>query len=113
MHEISICEALLDQVVARRALLRFDQVRRVRVEIGRLSCLEPEALRFAFEVIGRDTVLEGATLDIAQPTAQAVCRDCGATHTVESRLDHCPACGGVHLDLSGGDSLRFVDMEVV
>lgn len=112
MHELTICQTLIQQIVEARESRPFRRVLRVNLAIGSLSCLEPEALRYAFDILSRETFLEGAVLGIDQPPGHAVCETCGAESDVDSRLARCPACGGDHLRISGGDSLRFIDMEV-
>jgi hydrogenase nickel incorporation protein HypA/HybF len=113
MHELSVCEALFDMIAKEREARRFTRVCRVRLAVGRFSCLEPEALRYAFEILIRETFLEHATLEIDCPPGRAVCLDCGAEIEVESRLDDCPLCKGGRLKPTGGDDMRFIEMEVI
>lgn len=112
MHELTICESLFKLVERERTARHFSRVRRVRVEIGHFSCLDPEALRYAFDILSRETLLEGATLDIDQPPGRATCLDCGADVELETRLSDCPSCGGSRLQPTGGDQMRFIEMEV-
>ncbi|PKU22370.1 hydrogenase maturation nickel metallochaperone HypA [Telmatospirillum siberiense] len=113
MHELTICEALLERIASERDTRHFARVQRIRLEIGRLSCLDPDTLRYAFGIISRETFLEHAVLDIDQPPGRAVCLDCGAEVEITSRQDDCPACKGGRLKTVGGDGMRFVEMEVV
>lgn len=68
MHELSLAGSVLRIIedVARRE--RFNRVKSLRLQIGRLSAIEPEALRFSFEVVVRGSVAEGARLDIVETT---------------------------------------------
>lgn len=113
MHELTICEALLGQIEQQHAARKFSRVCRVRLEIGRFSCLDPEALRYAFDIMNRGTFAEGAELQIDRPPGRATCLDCGAEVEVQSRLDHCPSCKGGRLQPAGGESMRFIEMEVL
>ncbi len=112
MHELTICEALLDRIAQEQEARRFAHVKRVRLEIGQFSCLEPEALQYAFEIMARGTFLEHTALEIDRPRGRAICLDCGAEVEVESRQDDCPACGKGRLKPTGGDGMRFIEMEV-
>ncbi|EJW09924.1 [NiFe] hydrogenase nickel incorporation protein HypA [Rhodovulum sp. PH10] len=112
MHELTICANLIELLDGERRRRGFRTVKRLRLEIGRFSCLDPEALRFAFEISSRDTFLHAAALEIERPPGRATCLDCGAAVEVESRLDACPHCGGVRLDPTGGDRMRLIEMEV-
>jgi len=60
MHEL----ALMDDLVAHISEQVRDRVIVVRLELGRDSCVSPDALRFCFDVCAKETVLEGASLDI-------------------------------------------------
>lgn len=112
MHEMSLCESLLDLLKSEAETSHFDRVTRITLEIGPLSSVEPEALRFGFDVVMRGTLADGAKLDIVMPPAQARCLACFELVTVTSRLDPCPRCGGTELQISGGDALRIKELEV-
>lgn len=112
MHELTICDELLRLLDRERRQRGFAKVMRLRLEIGQLSCLDPEALRFAFGIVTRETFLADAELEIERPPGRAKCPDCGAEVAVTSHLDPCPACGGMRLDVSGGDQMRLIEMEV-
>jgi hydrogenase nickel incorporation protein HypA/HybF len=113
MHELTICESLFKLIDQEHKTRHFTRVRRVRLEIGHFSCLDPEALRYAFEILSRETVLEGAILEIDQPPGRATCLDCAADVDLDTRLSECPACGGSRLRPTGGDQMRFIEMEVM
>jgi hydrogenase nickel incorporation protein HypA/HybF len=61
MHELALTQAIVE-ICAERA--GGSRVLRVRVEVGSLACVMPEALRFCFEVVASGTILEGAALEI-------------------------------------------------
>ena len=113
MHELTICKSLLKLVEQEQATRHFARVHRLRVEIGHFSCLDPEALRYAFGILSRETlIIDGATLDIDQPPGRATCLDCGMDVELETRTSDCPSCGGSRLQPTGGDQMRFIEMEV-
>ncbi|HUN67626.1 MAG TPA: hydrogenase maturation nickel metallochaperone HypA [Burkholderiales bacterium] len=64
MHELTLAENVLQIVeeAARRESLR--RVHAVRLEIGQISSVEPEAMRFCFDAVARDSVADGARLEI-------------------------------------------------
>jgi hydrogenase nickel incorporation protein HypA/HybF len=112
MHEMTICEQIIGQLEDERLRRGFGMVKRLRLEIGLLSCLDPDALRYAFEISTRDTFLDGLVLEIDRPPGQAKCLECDAEVKVSSRLDACPSCGGNRLDASGGTQMRLIEMEI-
>lgn len=111
MHEVSICEHLLALLAQEAERHGVKKIVRLRVEIGRLACLEPEALRFAFEAMTPGTVAEAAELQIDQPPIRATCKDCGATVEPETRFGPCTSCGSARLEVHRGDELRLLEME--
>lgn len=112
MHEMSICENILDALKEQARVQSFDTVRRVRLEIGPLSGVEIEALKFGFDVVMRNSLAEGAVLDIIQTEARAKCLDCGSLSPIAERFDPCPDCGSHHLEVLTGEELRIKDVEV-
>ena len=75
MHELSIARSI---VAHRRRGARGRKVTRVTLEIGKLSAIMPDAIRFCFDVVAQGSALEGAALDIIEIAGRARCRDCGA-----------------------------------
>ena len=113
MHEMSLCESILDILKERAAEDNFTRVRRVAVAIGPLSCVEPEALKFGFDVIMKGTLAEGAILEISRPPAEAFCLACLKTVPVAQRFDTCPECGSDALQVTSGEDLKIRELEVV
>lgn len=64
MHELGITRNIV-AIVSEQA--GEQRVIRIRLVIGRLSAIMPEAIRFCFDVCARNTPLEGALLEIDQP----------------------------------------------
>ena len=112
MHEMSLCESILEILEGAAAREGFSQVRQVRLEIGRFAGVESEALRFGFDVVTRGTVAEGAELIILDRPGRGFCFDCGDTVDLADRLDPCPRCGGARIAPAGGDEMRIKDLEV-
>ena len=113
MHELALAASVRDIVedVARRN--GAQRVNAVRVELGALACVEPQALRFCFEASMRGSVAEGARLEIAVTPGAAWCMPCGRTIAVGRRGAPCPACGSYQLQVTRGDAMRVTEIEVV
>ncbi len=73
MHELSIGSAIVDTAV-RHAAGR--QVTRVTVRIGRLRQVVPASLTFCFGLVARDTVCDGAVLELEVVRARLRCEEC-------------------------------------
>jgi len=112
MHEMSICEGILDVLKEQARAQNFDTVKRVCLEIGPLSGVEIDALKFGFDVVMRDSIADGATLDIIETEGKAWCFSCGTTIVIGERYDPCPKCGSHQLQVTGGEELRIKELEV-
>lgn len=109
MHELSITQQVVDQIVDR---LGDVPVRRVRLEVGRLSGIVPEAMGFCFELVAAGTGLAGAVLEFDRPSGAARCRTCGAAFDTDEVVPLCAGCGGADVEVTGGTGLRIREVEV-
>mgnify|MGYP001231000380 CR=1 FL=1 len=112
MHEIGICESIRQTLEAQSELHRFSRVKRVCLEIGPLSGVEVEALRFGFEVVMRGSIADGAHLEIVDCPAEAWCMNCADTVPIKQRFDACIKCGSHQLQVTAGEELRIKELEV-
>jgi hydrogenase nickel incorporation protein HypA/HybF len=108
MHELAITQGIVDAIVER---LGDTRVTAVRVRIGRVSGVVPDAVRFCFDLVAEGTPVEGARLEIDEPAGRARCRDCTAEFAVEDLVLLCP-CGSADVDLIGGQELAISSVEV-
>ncbi|WP_444452412.1 hydrogenase maturation nickel metallochaperone HypA [Rhodobacter capsulatus] len=113
MHEMSIVEGIRTAIEEAGRANGFSKVTKVRLEIGRLAGVERSALEFAFDVVLRGSLAEGAELQILDIPGRAACFDCGKTVEIEHRLDLCPECGSARLLVQGGEEMRIKDLEVL
>ncbi len=112
MHEMSICEGILQVMEEQAETQRFERVKSVWLEIGPLAGVELEALRFGFDVVTRNSVAEGAKLEIIEMPGEAWCLTCSKTVPIAQRFDACPDCGSYQLQITGGEELRIKELEV-
>jgi hydrogenase nickel incorporation protein HypA/HybF len=108
MHELALTESIVQTI---RQRLGQRRVVRVKLAVGRLVGVVPEALQFCFELCAQGTSLEGARLEIEPIAARGECRVCGAVHQLMEPLPICP-CGSVDLAVTGGDALTIQEVEV-
>jgi len=97
MHEMSIAQSLVAIVQQEMAKHGVTRLHGVLVRHGALAAVVPHALTFAWEVLTRDTPLDGARLDMEEVPVRLRCSSCGAEFTPEEcdrlLLIPCPACG--------------------
>ncbi len=112
MHELSVCQALLTQVVELAAARGASVVQRIVIEVGPLSGIEPHQLRTAFAVVCVGSCADGAALVIESTPVVVACLLCDAqSHTAPNRLV-CGACGGYRTRIVAGDELRLRQVEL-
>ena len=112
MHEVSLCEGIVRVVEDQAVAQSFERAYVIRIEIGALSAVDADALRFAFPSVTMGTRAEGAVLEIVAVPGEAWCLDCKDTVPLAARGEPCPQCGGYKLTVTGGDVMRIKDMEV-
>lgn len=112
MHEMSLASGILKVVEDAAQREGFARVALLRLEAGALAGVELHALRFALEVMARDTCLQDARIEIDTPPGQAWCMHCSATVEHAARGDPCGRCGNYQLQPTGGTELRVVEMMV-
>ena len=108
MHELSITQSIVDSVVDR---LPGRRVTLVALDVGKLSGVEPEALRFCFELVAAGTDLDGAALVIAEPPGRAHCADCGSDFELDTCILLCD-CGSADVRVRSGHELLIRSVEV-
>jgi hydrogenase nickel incorporation protein HypA/HybF len=113
LHELTLCESILDILDEEKRRRGFRAIRRLRLEIGRFGCIDPDALVYALDVTTRGSWLEGVAIEVDRPPGQAHCLDCGRDVEVETRAAACPHCGSDRLLATGGDEMRLVEMEIL
>ena len=108
MHELSISQGIVESVCD---AVPEGQVLVVTVEIGKLSGVVPDAVRFCFDACARGTRLEGARLDIVDMPGRGRCASCDRELDMDELLTQCP-CGNPFLDIVCGRELRIRSVEV-
>jgi hydrogenase nickel incorporation protein HypA/HybF len=112
VHELSLAQRVVEIIEDAAAREAFARVRRVWLEVGLLSCVEPAAMRAGFEAAARDTLAEGAALELIPVAGRGRCPACGTESALEAREDACPRCGGYGLRPIAGTALRLRELEV-
>ena len=117
MHEMSIAESLVTMAREEMAKHQASRLVRVRVRHGVLSGVVADSLVFAFELLVKDTDLEGAFLETVEEPLRLACGACGhefeSGRTSAALFAPCPQCSEDfgHRVLSGKE--MFLDqMEI-
>jgi len=112
MHELSICQNLLSQVVEIALNNGAKVVERIVIEVGPLSGVEPTLLARAFEFARSGSCAAHAELAIETTQVTISCMVCGEqSRTIPNRL-LCGVCGGYRSRIVAGDELRLRRVEL-
>jgi hydrogenase nickel incorporation protein HypA/HybF len=111
MHELAICQALLEQV-GRLAREHGASVSRVLIRVGPLSGVEPMLLERAYALACAGTAAEGSELAIERAPVRVRCRSCGAETAACANRLLCASCGDWRTDLASGDELVLLSVDM-
>lgn len=121
MHEVSVMAGIVESVL--KELEKHDvlRVEEVVLTLGELTFLGEEQLQFAYEIITRETALQGSTLVIAPEETELQCLSCGYQGKADKVGEEfhmampslaCPKCKG-KVKVLKGRSCRVTSMKVV
>ena len=109
---MSLAEGVLQLIEDSARQQRFSRVSTVWLEIGELSGVEVEAMKFCFDAVTRDSVAQGARLEIIALPGSGWCMACAATVPMSEVFGECPLCGGHQMQVTGGTEMRLKELEV-
>jgi hydrogenase nickel incorporation protein HypA/HybF len=113
MHELSLLENVREILENHALQQNFSRVTKVTLEIGKLSCVEPDALRFGFDVVMKDSLAENAELIITELNGLGLCRQCQQQIEMETLHDPCIYCGSPFVTLIQGTEMKIKDLVVI
>ena len=112
MHELSLMEALREQVLEAAARHGARRIMAVHLRIGSLAGVEPQALQFAFEVLMAEGISAGARLEIEAVPAEWFCPACAAPFADGPAGCECPRCAAFSRRLLRGRELELAALEI-
>ena len=107
MHELAITESIVDAVTER---LPDARITCVRLEIGTLSGVVADSVRFCFDLVTEGTNLEGARLEITEVAGRCHCPVCGADFEPDGPITLCP-CGSIQIEVLSGQELKIASVQ--
>jgi hydrogenase nickel incorporation protein HypA/HybF len=109
MHELAIAQSVVDAVGEHSGGAR---VARVRLRVGALAGVVPDAIRFCFELVADGTCVEGADLVIEEVAGQGHCRTCDCAVALPDLILLCP-CGSADVQILAGRELMVESIDMV
>lgn len=119
MHELSMADAIIKTTLEAAEKNQAEKIIEVTIEIGKLTMLNPEQLRFLLDVLVEDTLLQGSEIIIEEIPVEIECKSCdykGSTDMDDS--DHyllivkCPECGERDLVITAGRECNVKNIRI-
>jgi hydrogenase nickel incorporation protein HypA/HybF len=115
VHEVSIALAIIDEISERAIAENIEAIEMVRLRIGVMTGVVPDALQFAWDLAAEGTVAAGSRLEIERVALTIACATCACERPVEDRaipVPICAVCGDSSTEIVRGRELLIVAMEV-
>jgi hydrogenase nickel incorporation protein HypA/HybF len=112
MHELSLMDAVREQVLEQAALHGAGRITAITLRVGSLAGVEIEALRLAHEVVMAGTIAAGSRLEIEAVSAECVCAACEQPFLAPDGCCACPRCGRISRELLRGRELQLASLDI-
>lgn len=109
---MSLAEGVLQLIEDAARQQNFASVKTVWLEIGQLSGVEPQAMKFCFDAVTRHSIAQDARLEIIATPGSGWCMACALTLPMNQLYDECPRCGSQQMQVNGGTEMRLKELEV-
>jgi len=76
MHELTVCHSIIKTLEGQAKIQAFTKIKTIWLEIGKLTCIELDALQFSFPIVAKDSIAETASLKIKPVAGLAFCQNC-------------------------------------
>jgi hydrogenase nickel incorporation protein HypA/HybF len=107
MHEVSISQTIIDSLENELEEDKLENIRKVYLQIGILSCVEPVILKHVFSMMVAGSSLERAELETEIVDVLVMCENCNKEFKVEKYIFICPDCGKPSSNIIKGKELRI------
>lgn len=112
MHEISIMQDTMQLAIEHLQKSGGSEIHSIRIRVGLLSGVVPEALEFAFDSLKADTPAANATLEFEKMPGLFCCQNCGKDEWLDCMEFQCSGCGGLLVLREGGADLELTQMKI-
>ena len=107
MHEVSICQSIVESLQAELEEEQFPNVREVHLKIGVLSCVDPKILAHVFKYVIEESGFDKCSLYTLLVDVLAACEHCNRNFKVENYRFVCPECDTPSSTIIEGNELTI------
>jgi hydrogenase nickel incorporation protein HypA/HybF len=112
MHEVSLMEQTLEIALQAAQKQGASRIHRLKMRIGEMSGVVPEALSFAFDVVTTGTIAQDATLEIETVPVLCYCCQCNLEFQPPELFYECPQCQQLTTEILCGREIELSSLEV-
>ncbi|MGV8144099.1 MAG: hydrogenase maturation nickel metallochaperone HypA [Methanothermobacter sp.] len=119
MHELSMADAIVKTILDAAEKNQAEEILEVTIEVGKLTMLNPEQLRFLLDVLAENTLLEGAEVIIEEVPVEIKCHSCDYTGSTDlDDSDHylmivkCPKCDERNIEIISGQECNVKNIRI-
>ena len=112
MHELAVCNALMEQVRATARQHGAGRVGRITVRIGPLSGVEPDLLQHAFSIARAGKYTGSSELIVETTSIRIRCRVCGNENEAAANRLLCDVCGAYNVEVCSGEEMLLASIEL-
>jgi len=112
MHEASLAMNIMDIVKDEMKKFPGEKLNKIFIDIGEFTHIDPETLKFAFEVISKGSDYDGACLEIERIPLILSCKICDEEFSVAEITFKCPSCKSTEVQIVKGREFRITQLEV-
>jgi hydrogenase nickel incorporation protein HypA/HybF len=114
MHEMSIAVNIFRIVREKLKELYggFYPVKKVKIVVGKMSTVVPEALEFCFQAAGSGTIFDKAEFEIVEIPMKIACKDCREEMILDEPFLFCRKCESFNVEVISGRELYVDTFEI-
>ena len=112
MHELGLMTGVMSAVMKAAEDAGAQRVTDITLDIGDMTEVVDEALRFAFDALATGTICEGAQLHVNTIAPRSLCLECGTEYDHDRFHPACPQCGSHATHLLAGREMNIASIEV-
>ncbi|MCP9612116.1 hydrogenase maturation nickel metallochaperone HypA [Coprobacter tertius] len=112
MHELSIALSIVDIAKEEAKKSNAETIKEIELEIGKMSGVDKDALLFSLNIAMKNSVLDGARIELKEIVPLAYCRACHNEYVPDTLFSACPKCHSYGSELIKGREMRVKSLLV-
>jgi hydrogenase nickel incorporation protein HypA/HybF len=111
MHEIRIAKDLSEIVLEVAGREKLSVVSKINISFGEMIQIVPDIFDYAFREAVRDTIANGAEVDIEIVPVKLKCKVCNNEFNLNNSFFSCDKCSSQDLDIINGKEMFVKSIE--